>query len=435
MHIIPRKTRVKMEFFKNVNLVDIILGFIFIASIIALFVANFDYHIWVALAWASLCISMFFPVADDVKLYYTLGYLFRFTAQTKKFSKKEKKNYQPISAIIPFEKIVDNRFIDFKEYFAQVIEITPMSFGLLNEYKQTLMVESFANALRRLAGSQTASIIKINKPLVLDSYVYTEDKKHDSLLELQYEGEVTPEEVEARSGVFVGRVSKMEAINRREKIYKDFFYLVVFDKDKEQLENTIDGICLTLSTAATPLETKKLTGRELAIFLKANYGKEFDERELETIPMSDYASWAMPNEVRFKAAAAIIEGRNYRQFCITDYPLQVSNAWGYPFFSLDRTRIVMKINPISKMDAEKRIDRSIIEMETKFGHSAKTSKQIENQTHLTTLRELLMGLKNNNQQLFEVNTYITCEESARKEVRAILKQEGFKFSEMFGRQV
>ena len=74
-------------------------------------------------------------------------------------------------------------------------------------------------------------------------------------------------------------------------------------------------------------------------------------------------------------------------------------------------------------------------METKFQYSAKRSRVIENQTHLETLKELLTSLKNNNQQLYEVNIYVTCEESARKEVRAILKQEGFRFSEMFGRQV
>ncbi|MDD2227512.1 MAG: ATP-binding protein, partial [Clostridia bacterium] len=74
-------------------------------------------------------------------------------------------------------------------------------------------------------------------------------------------------------------------------------------------------------------------------------------------------------------------------------------------------------------------------MESKLYKSSRSSRQIENQTHLDTLKNLLVGLKNNNQQLYNVNTFITCEEPARKEVRAILKQEGFRYSEMFGRQV
>ena len=224
-------------------------------------------------------------------------------------------------------------------------------------------------------------------------------------------------------------------MNRQEKTYKDFFYVVVFDKDREGLETTIQGMQSTLQTGATPMKTKLLTGRDLTVFMRANYGKEFDERELDGIPMTQYTDWATPDTIKFKAASTIINGKPYRQFAITDYPLQVPNAWGAPFFLLDRTKINMKINPVPKEEAEKKIDKAIIEMETKFQYSAKRSRVIENQTHLETLKELLTSLKNNNQQLYEVNIYVTCEESARKEVRAILKQEGFKFSEMFGRQV
>ena len=47
----------------------------------------------------------------------------------------------------------------------------------------------------------------------------------------------------------------------------------------------------------------------------------------------------------------------------------------------------------------------------------------------------MVGLKNNNQQLYNVNTYIVAEDAAKKDVRAMLKQQGFKYSEMFSRQI
>lgn len=435
MRIIPRKIKVKTEFFKNITLGDIICAFIGIAVAIALFMANFTYHIWVGMAWLVIAIAMFFPIADGVRMYYTLGYLFRFLAQKKKYTKDAKNENAKISAIIPFEGIVNDRFIDYKEYYAQVVEITPMEFGLLNEFKQNILIETFANAIRRITDFQQAAIVKESKAMILDNYVYLEDKKYDSLLELQYEGEITQKEVEARAGVFEGRVSRVEAMNRQEKVYKDYFYFVVFDKDKESLETTTDGIMSTLSNSATPLTTRRLYGKDLAVFLKANYGKEFDERELESVPMTEYANWAMPNELKFKTASYQVDGRTYRQFVISDYPLQVTNAWGYPFFSQDRTKIMVKIKPIPKYKAERNIDKAIMEMESKTSFGGRSSRRIENQTHMDTLRELLVSLKNNNQQLYDVNTYITCEDAARKEVRAILKQEGFKYSELFGRQV
>ena len=109
--------------------------------------------------------------------------------------------------------------------------------------------------------------------MILDDYIYTEDAKYDNLLELQYEGEITPEEVEMRSGVFEERVSKMESLNREEKIYKDYFYIVVYDKDKEMLENTINGMMSTLVNSPTPLHSERVVGPQLAVFLRANYGK------------------------------------------------------------------------------------------------------------------------------------------------------------------
>ena len=54
----------------------------------------------------------------------------------------------------------------------------------------------------------------------------------------------------------------------------------------EALENTVNGMASSLMSALTPITTKRLYGQELAVFLRANYNREFDERELEGIPIS-----------------------------------------------------------------------------------------------------------------------------------------------------
>ena len=431
--IIPRRIKVKTEFFKGITLTDIIFAFIGVGVAIALFTAQFDYHIWVGIGWLIIAFTMFLPVADGIRFYYTIGYLFRFFAQKKKYVKDAKKNTSDISQIIPFVGFYQDRFIDYKEYYAQVVEISPVEFGLLNEFKQNMLIETFANALRRLTEAQTASIVKLSKAMILDNYVYVEDKKYDSIIDLQNEGEMTPEEVEVRTPIFEDRVSRVNALNKQEKVYKDYFYFVVYDKDKEILETTVNGVMQTLSNSATPVTTRLLTGKDLAVFVRATFGKEFDERELDSIPMSQYYDWCVPKELKFKAAGYTVDGRAYRHFAFSDYPLSVGNAWGFNFFSQDRTKIVVKIKPIPKYRAERNIDKAIMEMESKA--SGKSSKAIELQTHKDTLRELLVNLKNNNQQLFDINIYVVAEEAARKEVKAILKQEGYKVSELFARQV
>lgn len=433
--IIPRKTKVKLEFIRGITGIDLILGVIGTAIAVVLFASNFPGHFWIAGVYTIFFLSIFIKISEDERLYVTCAYLFRFMAQKKKFSVDSKKGKKgDISEMIPFEDIYQDRFINFGSYYGQVIEITPVLFGLLTEYTQDNVIESFANALRRLSPDQTCSIIKLNLAMVLDNYIYNENKKYELLLEMQYEHQVTDKEVEARSPVFEERVSFMENINRKDKVYKDHFYVVVYDKDKDLLENTVNGMINALASSLAPVSSKRLYGTDLTVFLKANYGREFDQRDLESLPFSQYMDWAKPKKVQFKAAKYLIDDNAFRTYAITDYPLNVGNAWGADIFLLDRTKVVMKFNQVPKYNAERSIDKAIMDMESKLYKTGRSSSQIELQTHVDTLRNLLVSLKNNNQQLYDVNTFITCEDAAKRDVKAMLKQSGFKFSEMFARQ-
>ena len=433
--VIPRKTKVKAEFVRGVTGLDLVLGLSFIAVAILLFLANFEYNIFIAIAWCIIAASMFFKFTDDTRFYNTLVFLLRYSAQKKKFAKGEEKKKGDIKEMIAYESIYQDRFINFGLYYAQVIEIQPMFFTLLTEYYQDNVIESFGNALRRLNMGQTCSIVKISKPMILDRYIYNENHKYDVLYDMQYDGQITQEEIDARAPIFEERVSMMEFMNRQSKIFKDHFYLVVYDKDMEILENTTTGMINAMASSLNPIHARKLEGTDLVVFLKSNLGKDFDERDLEITPMTEYVNWATPEKVKFNIARYFVEDKCYRCFNLIDYPLEVGNAWGAQFFLLDRTRVVMKFNPIAKHESEKQIDKAIMEMETKLYRAGRSSTQIELQTHLDTLRGLLVSLKNNNQQLFNVNTYVIAEDAAKKDVRAMLKQQGFKYSEMFARQI
>lgn len=438
MRYIPRKTKVKMEFFKGITLTDILVAAIGVGGGIGLVISNLPYNWYLALGWVCLIAMLFMPIDDELRLYGSIGLLIRFIAFKKKYNKNDidkKTGRLAIKDIIPFEGILKEKFIDYKDYYGMVIEIKPIEFGLLGENKQQMVIKSFANALRRLGHGQSASIIKTNKAVIFDDYVQSEDKKFDNLMELQYEDEMTEEEINARSDVFEARVTQLEYMNRESKVYRDYFYIVVYDKDRDALETAIDGMVNTLGNSVVPMTAKKLFGKDLAIFLKSNYGKDFDERDLESTPIDQFANWAMPETISFKTTKTVIDKQAFRHFVVSDYPLQVPDAWGAHFFLLDRTNVVVNFTPVQKGIAERKIDRALVEMEAKAANIFKSSKKIENQTHMQTLKELLQMLKNNNEQLYEVNTHVICEESAKKEVRAILRQNGYRYSEMFGRQV
>lgn len=436
VRIIPRKTKVKMEFVRGFTVMDLVLAVLVAAILIVLIASDFDGHIWVAIVWAIFGISLFFKISDTDRLYITYVHIIRYSMQKKVYEKHPKNNKPNIKAIVPFEKIYQDRFISFGEYYAQVLEVKPILFGLLNEYNQNNVIDvGFSNALRRLEESQVCEIVKINKAMVLDNYAYNENKKFDRLLEQVYEKQMTQSELDAREPVFQERLSFIESRNRKEKIYKDYFYIVVLGKDIEALENTINGMASALSSSLVPVETKRLTGAELAVFIRANYNREFNEREIESVSYTDYVNWATPEKIKFKSAKYSVDDKYYRTFVINEYPLQVGNAWGASFFLLDRTKVVMKFKKAQKYESERKIDKAIMDMESKLYKTGKSSTQIEIKTHLDTLRNLLTELKNNNQQLYDVNTFITCEDTARKDVKAVLKQEGFRFSELYARQI
>lgn len=436
VRVIPKKTKVKLEFVRGFTAIDLLIAIVAVAVLVLLAASNFEGHIWLAIVWAIVAFSMFFKIADSDRLYVTMTHLIRFSMQKKLYQKNPAKGKPNIKDIIPFEGIYQDRMISYGEYFAEVLEVSPVLFELLNEYSQNNLIDiGFANAIRRLDDSQVCEIVKINKAMVLDNYSYNETKKYERLLDQLYDKQMSQDEIDARARIFEERVQFLEYKNRTDKIYKDYFYIVVLGKDKEALENTVSGMASCLATALTPVTTKRLTGEELAIFLRANYNRQFNERELESVPMSEYINWATPDKIKFSSGKYNIDGNNYRTFAITDYPLQVGNAWGASFFLLDRTKVVMKFSKAPKYESERKIDKAIMDMETKLYKTGRSSARIEIQTHIDTLRNLLVELKNSNQQLYDVSTYITCEDAARKDVKAVLKQEGFKYTEMFGRQI
>ena len=349
VRVIPRKTKVKSEFIRGVTGLDLLLGLVFIAIAIVLFLANFEFHIWIALAWLIIAVSMFFKLADEERFYVTIVFLTRYSVQKKKFTKGGEKKKSNIREMIAYEGIYQDRYINFGLYYAQVIEIQPMFFTLLTEYYQDNVIESFANALRRLTPDQTCEIVKISKPMILDRYIYNENHKYDVLYDMQYDGQVSQKEIDSRAPIFEERVSLYEMMNRQAKVFKDHFYVVVYDKDREVLDNTVSGMINAMAASLNPITAKRVEGNDLLVFLKANLGKDLDERELEVIPITEQMNWVTPDKIKFNIARYFIDDQCYRCFALSDYPLQVGNAWGAGVFLMDRRRSVMIFNPIGIM--------------------------------------------------------------------------------------
>jgi len=440
---IPGKTRIKTEFMKNITLGDVIIGIICLIFAIVIVASNLfkiggvDYRWYALFAWIGISVVMYLPIDQGLRLWSSITLIIRFSAFAKKYINinQKKKGYKPMSMLTPFFKIDLGKFIDFGTYAGMVLEIKPVSLELMQEKAQDSLINTFSRALKRMSQYQRASIIKTVKPMRFDVFLKNDDRKYELLNELYEQGQYSESEMESRGFIFRERVDALNNAIKAEPILQNHFYLVIYGEDRTNLEETAIGIMNDLGTGQYTIASNILKEKDLISFLKSNYQTIFSEQDIENLAPSQYASWIMPKNVEFKVARVDIDKRPYKQMVIANYPLEVGNGWAYPIFNQDGTRVIMNIWPVDKEKGEKAIDRAVMEKEAKLDRTFRSSELIEKEADIESLQTLLKDLKTNNEQLYDVSIHLRVEEQNRKEVRNVLKQYGFRYSDLFGRQV
>ena len=97
------------------------------------------------------------------------------------------------------------------------------------------------------------------------------------------------------------------------------------------------------------------------------------------------------------------------------------------------------MKPVEKFKAIRRIDNAILEVQTQ-NMKNRASDVIEKDTHLESLQRLLLDLQNENDVLFDTTIILTAydekgKNTVKKQVRRRLREMGFGFNEMIGRQM
>ena len=440
---IPGKTRIKTEFFRNISFGDIIVAIVCLIFAIVIIASNLfkiggvDYRWYALFAWIGISVVMYLPIDQGLRLWSSITLIIRFSAFAKKYinSNQKKKGYKPMSMLTPFFKIDLGKFIDFGSYAGMVLEIKPIALELMQEKAQDSIINTFSRAIKRLSQYQRASIVKTVKPMRFDIFLRNDDNKYSLLNELYEQGQYTEYEMESRGFIFRERVDALNNAIKAEPILQNHFYLVLYGEDRTNLVETAIGMMNDLGTGQYTISSHILKEKDLISFLKSNYQTIFSEQEIENLAPSQYNNWIMPKQVEFKVARVEIDKRPYKQMVISNYPLEVGNGWAYPLFNQEGTRVIMNIWPVDKEKGEKAIDRAVMEKEAKLDRTFRSSELIEKEADIESLQTLLKDLKTNNEQLYDVSIHVRVEEQNRKEVRNVFKQHGFRYSELFGRQV
>lgn len=435
MRIIPKSTKVKLQFYKDFTLPDVILALIVLLFAVLAVTSNLPQRFYIGIGIISLSVPLFIKSGEG-RFYHSIWYLFKFAAVKKHYGKKMQGSNN-ISNIIPFTGIKDG-LITYPSYFSGVIEIQPVEFRLLAKERQDYIIDRVvSNCIKYVSGDQCLDIVKIDKPLILDGYIDSELQKMQGIVSNKESEDITEMEFRKRIEIIEDRLNIIDNINSENKVLCSHYYFIVYDSDEKTLNSTLQNMLQNLSFAG--INGHRLNDVELAVFLKYSYGSIFDERNVEKVKPEDYLDYIMPDEIKFNAMNTVSGENSIYHFIVTDYPLKVGNAWGRKIFDIENTKVVMKLKPVDKDKAIKRIDNAIFELQSQSLLSGKASVQIDKAAHLETLNQLLIGLQTDNEILYDVTLIISAydekgKNSVRKEVKKRLREDGFRFTDMFGRQ-
>jgi len=444
MRIIPKTARVKIEFFKNISLADTFIGLAALALEVLVFTTNIPpipkYAIMILILAVSIWLYMPF---DGQRFYMMFVNMAKYVVSVKHYSKDFTKANASIDNFIAFKDIKDG-FIEYSEYYAGVLEIDPREFRLLSGYKQDQIIDiHFGKIIRSISGNTKASIVKVDRKMLLDKYVEAEREKEEQLEKLFEAGSIDEQEKFIREKIIAERIAIYERMSGDTVLRKPFYYLVIYDKDKTVIREILTNAISAFLDAG--MNSRMLDSKDLAVFLKYTFTDTFEESDVDMLADEELMSWVKPTEVRFAAKSAYIDGVETYNYTVRNFPLAVLNAWGYQMFNIEDTKVVMNIDPYEKHKAVRMIDRSLIELSSQSENSFKASSVLDKKTHIETLVDVLRMLQNDNETLFSVTLHFTiynrsglrnseAKKNLKKTIKRIVTEQGFELADNFCKQ-
>ncbi len=446
--MMPKSTKFKVQFFKGLNFSDIFVVLFALVIVALAWTSGFSLIPKIVISGITVFITfvLFLSFEPGVKLYKQLGDLLKHIfginnyKKMKGSSKKNTKNLLPYAGIL--EQEYDEKrqigIIDYKEYFGAAIEVSSLQFYMLAESRQNAYIDTLESALKTVSPEDLGAIYKFSRPMVFDNYIDNECKKREDILESVRNGSTNINEARPRLEIAESRIQHLEQMNVDSEfpVYKDHLYLAFYSKDIRGLIQSINFVASTIeSGSGGAMECKILDRKQTAVFLKSYYSINFDERDVRNMDPKDLLDWVCPDKITFGLNGVKIDGKGYRFYELSDYPLAVPNAWGRSFFSVPGSKICVKFKPVEQGEAEKRLDKAIMDVRIAASEgSTKASNIMENQTHIETLTHLLQYIKQGSEVLCDTNIYAMVEIEQKKIFKTQVLRSGFRVYDLFAKQ-
>lgn len=427
MRIIPKKTKIKNTIWKSYSLKDLLIGLVFLGVVVILLFKGIFIP---SIILMIIFIILFMPVSDGI-FYSFIIINIKYLFSKKKY---EEKNISDINKLINIKDITEKGIVVFhNETFAMGIKIGQKNFSIEDLNEQDTDILYLANALNQLEINNHLDIIKIDRPVNFDSFSY--DLFNKITINNQKERKNHIDHI--KGGILKERIDYIDQLNNIFRQYASDYYIVVYSNKINEIEIISNNIASEIKKCG--LDTEILKQKEMAIFLKYNINRSFDEREINKLTNEQLIEWIKPKKMHFYANHYLIDDVEASTLQINDYPIKVKNAWGSNLFNIPNTKVVLKIRPVDKNQAIKRIDACISELETKEVLSKKVSDTKSAFIHKETMLELLNSLQTENENLFDFRIDVTCynylnDPNYKRKVKRLLLRDNFRTSSMYALQ-
>ena len=451
--LIPGKTKVDVELFRGVTLGDLAVAGVGAAMLIFVLISSLPYKLVICIAVAMIAALLLIRIDEEANYVAILHILSHFSYDrryAKRYSDQmlldrnsensdelafqavfqketldspaqEGEDAQQLAAdakdaaarrqnmdrLVPFTAFEESCIVyGDKEYYGAVIEIDPVEFRFFSEHRRRNSIENgLGRILRAVDAKYSTNIVMLERPIRYEGYLQKEYDKLDALQRSYENGMLDEEETKARVEVEYDRINELLSLCSNNKVVTGFYYLVLFESDRRQLELQVGNALALL--AQGEMTVRRLDNKELAVFLKYTNALDFDENEIDRIAPEDYARWAKPETVDIKARRVEINHIVTHNFRVVNYPALVGDAWLAGVMSIPGTKVVVKAKPMDRQKAIRSIDRSLMELRGQWSATGVDSRRMEIETHLATLQELLSMLQSDSESLLEVNVFVT----------------------------
>ncbi len=351
--------------------------------------------------------------------------------KTRAIQKSNNQDSHPMDDIIPYTGIDEGRINYGGKYYGAVIEIPSVEFRFFSQHRRNISIEAgVGKVLRSINPDYSANIVKIERPINYDRYLEKEYEKLDELRHSFESGLINEQELQARVEVLYDRINELNDLCHDNPVIAPYYYIALFESDKRQLDSQVRNALDSLRYGE--IEAKRLDDKELAVFLKYTNEIDFDERMIEKFRKEDYATYAMPQTVDIRPRTVIVNDIQTFNMRITSYPTMVDDAWLATVMSMPATKVVIKCKPMERDKAMRSIDRSLGELRGQLRTTGLDSKALELQEHIASLSELLATLQQENENLLQVNVYVTAYDVAGTRNNPKLKQPPISHRSTFG---